>query len=69
MSVTELTIPFVSPGDILAASIVLPVTGIVAVSLRFWMRSVQNVGFQLDDYLILLALVSTSASCYITVRS
>ena len=41
-------------------TVVLPILGvlaILAVSLRFWARSIKNVSFQLNDYLILVAVV------------
>ena len=55
MAVSELTIPFVSPGEVLAAAIVLPIVGITVVTARFWQRSLQKAGVRADDYLSLLA--------------
>ena len=57
MSYLELAIPFVSPGEVLAAGITIPLVGIAAVGLRFWLRARQRAGIGADDYLILLALV------------
>lgn len=57
MSYSELVIPFVSPGEVLSAGIVIPLVGILTVGLRFWLRSRQKARAGADDYLILLALV------------
>ena len=58
MSVNELAIPFVYVGEVLAAAIVLPVVAIIAVGLRFWLRSSGKAGIGLDDWITLAALVS-----------
>lgn len=58
MAVSELTIRFVSSGEVMAAGIVLPVVGAIVVSMRFWVRSRQKSTAGADDYTILLALVS-----------
>ncbi|CAI6267825.1 unnamed protein product [Periconia digitata] len=57
MSTNELSIAFVSSGDVLSASVVLPLLGLVAVALRFWRRTSRNMGVGVDDWLILVALV------------
>ena len=41
------------------ALLVLGVLAIVAVVLRFWARAIQRVSLQLNDFLILPALVGT----------
>ncbi|KAL8791017.1 MAG: hypothetical protein Q9195_006091 [Heterodermia aff. obscurata] len=58
MAVSDLSIGFVSPGEILAAGIVIPIVGAVVVGMRFWVRSSQRSTTGADDYTILLALVS-----------
>jgi hypothetical protein len=64
MPTNELPIRAVSAGDILAANIVLPIVAMIIVSLRFWMRTSRKMGLGIDDWLILVALVSN-----ISVRS
>lgn len=58
MSANELAISFVGPGEVVSAGITLPIVSILVVALRFWLRSYQKVKLGLDDYTILLALVS-----------
>lgn len=58
MSANELSIAFVSAGNVLSASVILPLLGLVAVGLRFWRRASRKMGVSMDDWLILLALVS-----------
>ncbi|KAF2114302.1 hypothetical protein BDV96DRAFT_600288 [Lophiotrema nucula] len=57
MSANELPIAFVSAGDVVAANIALPIAGLIIVPLRFWMRTSRKMGIQIDDWLILAALV------------
>ncbi|KAF1961852.1 hypothetical protein CC80DRAFT_543222 [Byssothecium circinans] len=57
MSVNELPIAFVSAGDVVAANVALPLIGLVVVALRFWMRISRKTGVNVDDWLILAALV------------
>ena len=57
----KLPFGFVTPGEILAAGIVLPVLGILLVGLRFYTRILQKSFIGIDDWLTLPALVS---SCY-----
>lgn len=49
---------YASPGEVLAASIVLPVLGIIAVVARFIARSKKGSFIGTDDVTICLALVS-----------
>lgn len=58
MAASELTIGFVSPGEVMAAGIVIPIVGAIVVGMRFWVRSSQKSTTGADDYTILLALVS-----------
>ena len=51
------SLPFATPGEILASAIVLPVLGIIAVCLRFVARKKQRASLGLDDLTITLALV------------
>lgn len=44
------------PG-IVAANLVVAILATIAVALRFLARYIQKIGFESDDYLILLALV------------
>lgn len=46
-----------NPSFVLASGIIFPVLGIIVVALRFYTRSTQKVSYQLDDWLILPALV------------
>lgn len=56
---TELRVPYATPGETYAASIVLPGLGIVFVLLRLYTRFLQKNKFGVDDWLLLPALVST----------
>jgi hypothetical protein len=58
MSTSELSIAFVYAGDVLAAAITLPVVGLIAVSIRLWMRRWDAAWARIDDWLIVGALVS-----------
>ena len=58
MSTNELAISFSGPGEILATAIILLIVGSVVVALRFWMRRIQKARPGVNDYTILLALVS-----------
>ena len=49
------------PSYVLAAGIVMPVLGIIFVTLRFYTRSKQKAGYGADDWLSLFALVSVYA--------
>ena len=60
MAVSELTIRFVSPGEVMAAGIVVPVVAAIVVGTRFWVRYSRKSTIGADDYTILLALVSCS---------
>ena len=48
---------YVTPGEIYAASIVLPFLGIVFVFLRFYARTLKKNSIGFDDWLMLPALV------------
>ena len=54
---TELGFPYVSPGQMYAATTVLPVLGIALVALRMQRRVVTKAGLRIDDWLLLAALV------------
>ncbi|KAL1961996.1 hypothetical protein VTN77DRAFT_687 [Rasamsonia byssochlamydoides] len=58
MSTNELSIAFVTAHDVLAAAITLPALGIVAVSLRLYLRRTKQKKFGPDDWFIVGALVS-----------
>ena len=58
MSTVETSFRWNTPGQVIAAAVVLPTLGIVAVLLRFRVRHVQKTGIGLDDWLILPAMVS-----------
>lgn len=58
MAVSELTILFVSPGEVMAAGILIPTIGAMVVGMRFRVRFNQKSTTGADDYTILLALVS-----------
>ena len=54
----KLPFSFITPGEVLAAGIVLPILGIVFVGLRFYTRMLQKASFGIDDWLTVPALVS-----------
>lgn len=54
--VTSLCVPYAASGQIYAASIVLPVLGIVFVFLRLYSRVLQKISVGIDDWLMLPAL-------------
>lgn len=54
---TVLSIPYVTPGELYGASIVLPILGSVFVLLRFYARAPQKRSTGIDDWLMLPALV------------
>lgn len=57
----ELAVPYVTPVETYAVSIILPFLGIVFVLLRFYVRSRQKWSIGIDDWMILSALVCISA--------
>lgn len=60
MAISEpavLTVSYVTPGEVYAASIVLPFLGIIFVLLRFYTRCLQKKSAGIDDWLMLPALV------------
>ena len=60
MAMTEtskLFVPYVTSGELYAASIILALLGIVFVLLRFYARVLQKTSFGIDDWLMLPALV------------
>lgn len=61
MATTEnsgrLSVPFVTPGELYAASIVFPFLGIVFTPLRFYAKTLQKNSIGLDDWLMLPTLV------------
>jgi hypothetical protein len=60
-----LFIGYPSPGDLYAAAIVLPIVGIAAISLRYYVRYTRRVALGADDWLLIPALVSVkSGSIY-----
>ena len=54
---TMLFVPYVTPGEIYGASIVLPFLGCVILLLRFYARILQKKSTGVDDWLLLPALV------------
>lgn len=52
-----LSVPYVTPGETYAASILLPCLGIGFVVLRFYTRKLQKMSYSIDDWLMLPALV------------
>lgn len=56
-NMTVLSIPYVTPGELYGASIVLPILGIVFVLLRFYVRAPRKISTGIDDWLMLSALV------------
>jgi hypothetical protein len=57
-----LFIGYPSPGDLYAAAIVLPIVGIAAISLRYYVRYTRRVALGADDWLLIPALVSVKPS-------
>lgn len=54
-------IGYPSPGDLLAAAIVLPLVGIATISLRYFVRYTRRVPLGVDDWLLIPALVSVKS--------
>lgn len=54
---TEAPFAFVSPGELLAAAIVLPLVCVVSVALRFYARRMQRYGLGVDDWMSAVATV------------
>ena len=54
---TGLSVPYATPWEIYAASVVLPFLGSVFVLLRFYARTLQKKSTGVDDWLMLPALV------------
>lgn len=52
-----LSVPYVTPGEVYAASILLPFLGIIFVLLRFYVRALQKKSTDIDDWLMLPSLV------------
>ena len=59
-SPTELSIPYVTPAEAYAASILLPLVGIIHVFLRMYTRIVQRTTIGFDDWLMMPALVCSN---------
>ena len=53
----EISFRYVSPGEMIAASTVLPALSIIIVALRFYVRKTQRAQIGIDDWLILPGLV------------
>ena len=56
----QLPFGFVSPAEVIAAGVVLPVLGIIVVALRFHARRIQKAHVGIDDWLTVPASVSFS---------
>ena len=61
--INDTGVPFVYPGEILGAAIVLPALGIILIALRFYVREAHGSGIQADDWAILAALVRLQYPC------
>lgn len=53
----EISFKYVSPGEMIAASTVLPALSIIFVALRFYVRKLQRAQIGIDDWLIVPGLV------------
>ena len=58
---------YVNEASVEATSVIFIVLGIVAVSLRFFVRRDRKVALGADDWLILVALVWHSAGCFLQI--
>lgn len=56
----EISFKYVSPGQIITVSTVLPGLSIIFVALRFYVRKTQRAQIGIDDWLILPGLVDMS---------
>ena len=56
--------PYLTPGSVIAVSVVFPVLGMIAVALRFYTRYSQKARFAMDDWLVLPALVRSNARAH-----
>ena len=54
---TELAVPYVTPAETYAVSIILPSLGVMFVILRFYARVRQKCSIGIDDWMMLPALV------------
>ena len=64
---SELRIPFVYAGEVMAAGIVIPIVAISVVASRFWLRSFKHIGVGVDDWFILASLVCpTESDCHLS---
>ena len=52
---------YLTPGSVIAVSLVFPILGVIAVTLRFYTRNSQKARFAMDDWLVLPALVRSNA--------
>ena len=59
---TMMSVPYVTPWEIYAASIVLPILGCVFVLLRFYARTLLKNSIGIDDWLLIPALVGAPYS-------
>jgi len=50
-------VPYASPGELVAAGVVLPILSIGAVVLRFYVRTSRKQNLAVDDWLMIPALV------------
>ena len=57
MSDSKFTFPFVDGNETMALGIVLPITCLIVVAIRFYMRNIQKAGIGIDDWLALAGLV------------
>ena len=53
---------YLTPGRVIAVSVVFPILGTIAVALRFYTRYSQKVTFATADWLMIPALVSVFTS-------
>jgi len=47
----------IGPSELIAAAVILPVVGLVTISLRYFVRFSRKVYFGVDDWLLIPALV------------
>ena len=59
---SPINVSYITPNAILAVSIIFPIFSVLIVSLRFYVRRVQNARLLGDDWLLLPALVQRQSA-------
>jgi len=59
---------YATPAAVVVISLLFPILGTIAVSLRFYTRTKAKIGIRIDDWLILPALVRTPFQALLSLR-